>query len=140
MIDPKLILRETPFWKWSLFANQSYLGRVQMTLKRECRGSLADLTENEWADLGAGIKAYEALAAGHFQPDRFNYVQLGNVWPQVHVHAIPRYAAPRVWQGVTFTDPLWGELPLPEPASPLSERDLMSLVELMRGQKSGAQN
>jgi len=134
MIDPKLILRETPFWTWSLFPNQCYLGRVQMTLRRECHGSLADVTPEEWLDLRESIKAYEELAAKLFQPDRFNYVQLGNVWPQVHVHAIPRYATSRNWNGTEFSDRLWGELPLPEPASPVGEPEVLELIKMIRSE------
>lgn len=132
MIDPELIVHETPFWTWSLFPNQSYLGRVQMTLRRQCHGSLADITDDEWLDLRASLRSYEDLMAGLFQPDRFNYVQLGNVWPHVHVHAIPRYATPRDWNAINFTDTRWGDLPLPEPASPIGNADLARLVETLQ--------
>ncbi len=136
MIDPKFILRETPYWTWSLFANQSYLGRVQMTLRRECHGSLANITEDEWSDLRASLRAYEETMLGLFQPDRFNYVQLGNVWPQVHVHAIPRYATPRNWNSISFTDERWGDLPLPEPDSPIVELDVLLLAKSIRAAKA----
>lgn len=129
MIDPRFILEESPFWTWSLFANQSYIGRVQMTLRRECHGSIADLTDEEWKDLRASIQAYEIRMTARFQPDRFNYVQLGNVWSQVHVHAIPRYAESRTWNGILFNDTRWGDVPLPEPASPISEDQALSLLE-----------
>jgi len=132
LIAKHLILHETPFWSWSLFANQSYLGRVQLTLRRECHGSLADLTEPEWSDLRASLLDLEALIRHLFQPDRFNYVQLGNVWPQVHVHAIPRYATSRNWNDITFTDARWGDSPLPEPASAIGEVELVRLVAAMK--------
>ncbi|MBU1211279.1 MAG: hypothetical protein KJ587_08410 [Alphaproteobacteria bacterium] len=132
MIEKHLVLKDTPFWSWSLFANQSYLGRVQLTLRRECNGSLADITEQEWRDLRANLLDFEAMTKSLFQPDRFNYVQLGNIWPQVHVHAIPRYAVARNWNGFTFTDVRWGDLPLPEPASPIGEAELARLVTVMR--------
>jgi diadenosine tetraphosphate (Ap4A) HIT family hydrolase len=121
MIDPKLILLETPSWIWSLYPNQSYLGRVQLTLRRECQGSLASLTNDEWADLRNNLMRFEATIGRLFQPDRFNYEQLGNVWPQVHVHTIPRYRTSRRWQGLTFEDTRWGNLPLPEPEAPIDE-------------------
>lgn len=119
MIDPHLILKETSCWTWSLFPNQSYLGRLQLTLRRECHGSLASATDEEWADLRNSLRAYERVLSELFRPDRFNYVQLGNVWPQVHVHAIPRYAGERSWEGTAFSDVRWGDVPLPEPPSPL---------------------
>ncbi|MCH9807381.1 MAG: hypothetical protein K0U74_06600 [Alphaproteobacteria bacterium] len=132
MIDNKLILHETEFWTWSLFPNQSYLGRVQLTLRRECNGSLANVTDEEWNDLRGGIKVIERTVSGLFQPDRFNYQQLGNVWNQVHVHAIPRYERFRNWQGVAFLDRKWGDHPLPEPPSPIGELETLKLADLMR--------
>ena len=132
MVDAKLVLQETPSWTWSLFPNQSYLGRVQLTLRRQCDGSLATLTDDEWADLRRGIKAIEEILGGLFQPDRFNYEQLGNVWTQVHVHAIPRYSNARDWCGITVLDQRWGDHPLPEPASHLGETETLQLAEQMR--------
>lgn len=132
MIDEKLILLETSGWTWSLFPNQSYLGRVQLTLRRQCDGSLARLTQEEWDDLHLCLKTYERLLDALFKPDRFNYEQLGNVWTQVHVHAIPRYGRSVVWQGITVEDSRWGNHPLPEPPSPLDEATTVQLAEKMR--------
>jgi diadenosine tetraphosphate (Ap4A) HIT family hydrolase len=131
MVDAKLILLETPGWTWSLFPNQSYLGRVQLTLRRQCDGSLAKLTDDEWTDLRRCFQAYERLLSTLFQPDRFNYEQLGNVWTQVHVHAIPRYSGAREWQGITIQDSRWGNHPLPEPPSPLGEAETLQLAKKM---------
>ncbi len=134
MINAKLVLLETPRWTWSLFPNQSYLGRVQLTLRRKCDGSLACLTDNEWRDLRCCITGYERLLAALFQPDRFNYEQLGNVWTQVHVHAIPRYSQPVIWQGIKVGDGRWGNHPLPEPPSPLDEAATEQLAGTMRNE------
>lgn len=138
MIDPALVIRETGFWTWSLFPNQSYLGRVQFTLRRDCTGSLADLDDSEWTDLRAGLRAYEALAGEVFAPDRFNYVQLGNVWPQIHVHAIPRYREPRDWAGTNVTDTRWGDVPLPEPDNPLTTGQTAELASKLRDRLNAA--
>ncbi len=132
MIDKNLILHETPSWTWSLFPNQSYLGRVQLTLRRECEGSLASLSDDEWSDLRSNIKAYEFAIAKLFEPDRFNYVQLGNVWHQVHVHAIPRYERFRNWQGIAFLDRRWGDTPLPELPSPIGDAQTLELADAIR--------
>lgn len=132
MIDRKYIIHETPGWTWSLFPNQSYLGRVQLTLRRECHGSLASLSDEEWLDLRRNLQTYEQIMGDLFRPDRFNYEQLGNVWPQVHVHAIPRYASPRTWNGVAFEDTRWGNLPMPEPDSPIGEPETLRLVDVFR--------
>jgi diadenosine tetraphosphate (Ap4A) HIT family hydrolase len=41
--------------------------------------------------------------------ERTNYPMM--VDPNVHFHAIPRYSAPRAWNGVEFPDAGWPELP-----------------------------
>lgn len=132
MLDPALLLRETDTWTWSVFPNQSYLGRVQFTLKRHCEGSLAALTPEELGDLHDGLRLYESVLQRLFAPDRFNYVQLGNVWPQHHVHGIPRYAAPREWAGQSISDRNWGGLPLPEPDCPLGADSVARLAAHLR--------
>ncbi len=50
-----------------------------------------------------------------FQPDHFNYSFLQNKDRHVHLHVIPRYAAPRRFLDRDFTDANW--LP-PEQAPP----------------------
>ncbi len=132
MIDPALVIRQSDAWTWSLFPNQSYLGRVQFTLRRPCEGSLAQLTPNEIAEFHADLGLFEARLQEAFAPDRFNYVQLGNVWPQHHVHGIPRYAEPRQWNGCSVRDENWGGLPLPEPACPLGDEGVARMVPFMR--------
>lgn len=127
-----LKLCDTAFWTWHLYPNQGYLGRVQFTLLRGCEGSLADLTIEEWDDLRSSIRAYETLARDLFNPDRFNYKQLGNQWHQVHVHAIPRYPAHRTWQGIEFVDQRFGDDPHPEFASPIDEATTVKLAKWLR--------
>lgn len=45
-----------------------------------------------------------------FAPDLYNHCFLMNQDRQVHLHLVPRYAAPRQWEGETFDDPHWGTL------------------------------
>lgn len=123
--DPKidltrLDLRLTPFWRWSLHPNQCYLGRCIFVLRRECEHSLAALESAEFQSFGQQMKDYEAVLATLFSPDRFNYMQLGNEWGQLHVHAIPRYRGARSWNGVVFDDRRWGANPSPKADTPLS--------------------
>lgn len=137
MIPEPLILRQTDLWTWSLFPNQCYLGRVQLTLRRQCQGWLADLNDAEWVDLRASLDALSALLNDHFQPDRFNVKQLGNQWPQVHVHLVPRYHGPRTWNGITFKDERWGDDPYPEFDSPIDEAATHEMARWLRSELGG---
>jgi len=107
-------------WIWQVHENQYYLGRLIIRLARVERRSLAGAAEAEWNSLHENICRYEALLGRLFAPDRFNYGQLGNTYPQLHVHAVPRYASERCWRGTKFVDKRWGDNWSPTPRSPLS--------------------
>jgi diadenosine tetraphosphate (Ap4A) HIT family hydrolase len=85
--------------------------------------SLSQCTREEWISLHENIKAFEKLLLRLFSPDRFNYAQMGNVYPQLHVQAVPRYASKRAWKGKVFYDKNWGKNWAPTPASPLNLRE-----------------
>ncbi len=38
-----------------------------------------------------------------------NYAAMSNVSPKIHVHCIPRYKEPRIFEGMTFVDTRWGK-------------------------------
>lgn len=131
-VKPGLVLRETAHWRMHLFANQCYLGRVQWDLVRVTDGSLAGLTPEELVALHQLMQQFEATITARFQPDRFNYKQLGNQWRQTHVHGIPRYKTPPVWNGIAVPDARWGDDPYPEADPPLDDEQLSALADDLR--------
>jgi diadenosine tetraphosphate (Ap4A) HIT family hydrolase len=107
-------------WIWQLHENQSYLGRLIIRLRRPTNESFATCTIEEWDSLRLQLRAYETLLSRLFSPDRYNYCQLGNIWEQLHVHAIPRYKTARQWCSYDFRDQRWGRNWPPAPLSPLN--------------------
>ena len=108
MDDSSLMIRD--FRHWSLFLNedQRYLGRLCLVAKRADALDFLEMTSAEREEFFlAGLEARRALEV-LFSPDLMNYASLGNSYRHLHVHLIPRYAGPRSFQGVTFTDPCWG--------------------------------
>ncbi len=95
---------ESEHWLTRLHFNQSYLGRCLIIAKRVSDTSLATCTDDEYRDLRLALQRYEHVLDTAFRPARFNYTQLGNEWPQLHLHAIPRYDKPRRWKHYTITD------------------------------------
>jgi diadenosine tetraphosphate (Ap4A) HIT family hydrolase len=67
-------------------------------------------------------RAGEALST-LCQPDKINIGALGNVVPQLHVHAVARFVADPAWPG-----PVWGS----GPAVPYAEGELGELRERLR--------
>ncbi len=82
--------------------------------------SLSHCTMDEWVSLHENIRAYENFVQELFSPDRFNYSQMGNAYPQLHVQAVPRYASDRACRGRIFQDKNWGSNWAPAPRSPLT--------------------
>lgn len=122
----KLVLFEHPRWIWQLHNNQSYLGRTLLILKREILSSWVHSRISEQKDLVLHCKEIEDFLVSLFTPDRFNYGQLGNIYPVVHFHIVPRYEEPRIWinpisdKKHKFVDKNWGRNWAPTPKSPIS--------------------
>jgi diadenosine tetraphosphate (Ap4A) HIT family hydrolase len=121
---PRLEVYCSRFWTWQVHENQSYVGRLVFKLNRSLTKSLAHCSAPEWLDLHTQIQLYEAFLEVLFDPDRINYGQLGNIYPQLHVHAVPRYRQPRAWKEYNFTDERWGANWAPTPTSPLTLEEL----------------
>lgn len=127
----RLQLRRSRYWSWFIHENQSYLGRIVVVLNRECKGSFADCTRQEWISLWGEIHLYEDFLSRIFKPDKFNYTQMGNELEQLHVHAIPRYRSSRKWGGIVIKDVRWGQNPSPKPASPFRENEVYAFSGFM---------
>jgi diadenosine tetraphosphate (Ap4A) HIT family hydrolase len=128
----RLILYSTRFWILQLHENQSYLGRCVLILRRDSHGSLVDLRPLEWQHLRRQLSRYQKWMSTVFKPDRFNYAQLGNTYPQLHVHCVPRYKSPRTWGKRQIADKRWGDNWSPTPRSPLSMTEVYKLAEWLR--------
>jgi diadenosine tetraphosphate (Ap4A) HIT family hydrolase len=101
----RLRLKEFRHWRAYLHESQAYLGRLYLAAVRDDDVDFLQMTlkeRQEFLDIGRRVKA---ALRGLFQPDRINYAALSNTWNHLHVHIIPRYQAPRVFDGITFTDP-----------------------------------
>jgi diadenosine tetraphosphate (Ap4A) HIT family hydrolase len=124
LIDFKrLQFYESDFWIWQIHENQSYLGRIILMLKRDLDLSCAFCTDQEWLSLKSNFALYEEFLNSVFRPDRYNYGQLGNIFPQLHFHIVPRYKSNRSWNSIEFQDLKWGRNWSPSPKSPITVED-----------------
>jgi diadenosine tetraphosphate (Ap4A) HIT family hydrolase len=112
-IDPATVLREGDIWRVVLNKNQHLLGKTMLVLRREASDVLG-VTLEEWGAFTDELRRVRAAVDELFRPDQWNHAFLMNADPQVHCHVVPRYASPREWAGVTFTDPHFGEVFGPE--------------------------
>jgi diadenosine tetraphosphate (Ap4A) HIT family hydrolase len=102
------------YWTIALSPDQGYLGRAFVTLK-EHRGSLAQLSPEQWSELLDLISRYENTVKQVFGAELFNWGCFMNdafksdePAPHVHWHVRPRYMALVRAAGVEFIDPNFG--------------------------------
>ena len=112
--EPSRILFIGQYWQVALSADQEYLGRVYVTLKRH-KEALSDLSDPELVELFDIIRKFEEAVKLAFKPTHFNWSCLMNnavrdsESTHVHWHAIPRYKSTHVISGTTFKDSRWPE-------------------------------
>ncbi|MFC3162753.1 HIT family protein [Ciceribacter thiooxidans] len=123
---------ESEHWQTRLHFNQSYLGRCLVIAKRVSDTSLATCSDEEYHDLRCVLQRYERVVGAAFQPARFNYTQLGNEWPQLHVHAIPRYDTPRQWKHYAISDTRYHQNPSPKPPPPVPLEEAYAIAAHLR--------
>jgi diadenosine tetraphosphate (Ap4A) HIT family hydrolase len=107
------LLKIKSYEHWALFLheNQCYLGRVFLLLKDASAEGIEDFMGITGAIREEFFLAGEAIKSAQrtlFEPDKMNYAALSNTSPKIHVHMVPRYKTPRVFEGVTFEDARWG--------------------------------
>lgn len=107
-------IAKTEYWVISLAPDQGYLGRCYVTLRKH-KGSLASLSEDEWADFAILARKLEYSVTKSFAAEPSNWAcMMNNAYqetpanPHVHWHFRPRYRKPYCINGITFEDPLFG--------------------------------
>lgn len=104
------IIKEYEHWIASVADSQQLLGYLNVSL-REHKENLTDLTNDELLEFREVCRELQGALDKLFQPDRYNYQQMGNMTRHVYFHLIPRYQHPRLFEGRQFIDERYGKLP-----------------------------
>ena len=107
---PGTLIREFEHWVVLLRPAQVTLGSLILAAKTDAT-SYSALPRGAFAEQADAISAMEEALAQFVEYERINYLMLMMVDPNVHFHVIPRYSAPRRWNGVEFPDAGWPGLP-----------------------------
>ena len=127
------VLDETGFWQVRLNYNQNLLGKLVIVLNRH-EEQVARLTVAEWLALQTQVQRTTEQLRSAFAPDHFNYAFLQNQDRHVHLHVIPRYAAPREVSGIVFDDPDYPDhYAVPGRERRVSPAVLDALAEVLKG-------
>ncbi|MGI9228261.1 MAG: HIT family protein [Gammaproteobacteria bacterium] len=103
---PATVLQGYNHWLVQLRPAQATLGSLVLIARAAAR-AFPELSRDAFTELARVTKDIEAVLTGKFGYEKLNYLMLMMVDPDVHFHVIPRYAAPKQFSGVVFTDPGW---------------------------------
>ena len=103
---PHSIIRDYTHWCVMLRPAQPTLGSLVLCARRDVR-AFGAMTADEMAELSVITSAIEATLRAVCTPEKFNYLMLMMVDPQVHFHVIPRYQGSRSAMNIDFTDAGW---------------------------------
>ena len=80
----------------NLNPHQQNLGRTVVVCKRHAT-ELWQLEEQERTEFFKDMVTVARALNIAFKPDKMNYALLGNMWPHLHWHLIPRYKNEPAW-------------------------------------------
>jgi diadenosine tetraphosphate (Ap4A) HIT family hydrolase len=110
----QLLLTER--WAVELGNNQAYLGRAFLQLRAH-KGSLHELDKQDWNEFQEIVHTLETAYKSAFGAEPLNWgCYMNGAFrarphnPHVHWHVLPRYEIAPTIAGITFEDPVYGEL------------------------------
>lgn len=103
---PGTLIKEFKHWVVLLRPKQITLGSLVIAAKSEAK-HLGELTGREWAEFADISAEMEELLGKTFEAEKFNYLALMMVDPNVHFHFVPRYSKPVEFKGEKYEDPDW---------------------------------
>lgn len=130
---------ETQHWAVVVRPQQVTLGCLVLIEKSDAT-SLADVSPQSASELPQVVAAIETALMALWQPQKYNYLALMMVDPNVHFHVIPRYDQPRTVDGVTFTDAAFPKPPQLADVHQLDEQQLDALQQMIAAQITTQEN
>jgi len=136
---PESLVKEHHHWCVLLRPEQVTLGSLVVAAKSEAT-AFSDLPSTAFAELSLVITEIER-SLRRFNPyDKINYLMLMMVDPHVHnvhMHVLPRYAKPQVFDSTEFADRGWPDIPDLKSAPVLSDKLRKNLLWTLQLRMSG---
>lgn len=128
---PDTLVYEHAHWFVLVAKRQMTLGTL-LIVERSGVTTLGAVSDASWRELPTVIRDIEAVLARCFAHDRMNVLFLMMATPEVHAAIIPRYAGPREFSGMTFTDQGWPRAPVLDAAHTIDDTQSMALMATLR--------
>ena len=107
---PESCVKEYDNWVVLLRPKQVTLGSLVLA-EKSAATSYGGISPEAMAEQRLAVMELEATLKSAFGPEKFNYLMLMMVDPNVHFHVIPRYSAAKAFDGQDFEDTGWPKLP-----------------------------
>ena len=107
---PQTVIRSYRYWSVLLRPAQATLGALVLVAHEPAK-AFAELSVASFTELHEITRDIETALSKAFYYDKINYLMLMMVDPDVHFHVLPRYAQPRSFDGLEFTDVGWPAVP-----------------------------
>ncbi|HAG53413.1 MAG TPA: HIT family protein [Alphaproteobacteria bacterium] len=118
-------------WVVLLRPAQVTLGSLVLIEKSETT-NFANISQESFSELKEVITDIENNLKTHFNAEKFNYLMLMMVDPNVHYHVIPRYSENKTFNNETFKDTGWPKLPEMPFANEILDDSFIKLKELLK--------
>lgn len=107
---PHTVIYQYQHWSILLRPVQLTLGSIVL-VAHDPASAFSELSQASFTELHKITVQLESTLSRAFKYDKLNYLMLMMVDPDVHFHVIPRYAKPKQFGGIEFTDPGWPGAP-----------------------------
>ena len=105
---PHTLIKEYDNWVVLLRPMQVTVGSLVLVEKSDAV-HLGKLSQDSWTEFAVVCKEVEDWTRRIFGAEKFNYMALMMVDPNVHFHFVPRYSQPVEVAGEAFLDADWPE-------------------------------
>jgi diadenosine tetraphosphate (Ap4A) HIT family hydrolase len=103
---PATIVGELDWWSVLYRRKQPTLGALVLAARCDV-AAFSELPPEAFAELSPAVRRLEATLRRFSSYDKVNYLMLMMVDREPHFHVIPRYEAPRSFEGVEIADRGW---------------------------------
>jgi len=107
---PHTIIYQYQHWSILLRPVQLTLGSMVL-VAHDSASAFSQLSQESFMELHKITAQLEPALDHAFTYDKLNYLMLMMVDPDVHFHVVPRYAKPKKFENIEFTDPGWPNAP-----------------------------
>ena len=124
-------IKRFAFWDLYLHQNQSpYIGRCYASAIREDANLVTEMEKGEAEELSSIIvPSWHHVVSKLFGDSRPNVAILGNEWPHLHAHLIPRFHGTKYFYGIEFVDPNPRGIYSPYPKQEIALEVLLNIKE-----------